>query len=268
MPTFKMIIIGGMTVDDLPYWHRWLLREHAAETQSWLGPWLERYVRYQAVMPPADLVPDLVRMGSYTSGVTMHVYNDYPPTPQTQWGMVGMIPNAWMKKTQTPGEAYGKAGTPAEERPKTESTFCYTPFVPTEDFMGGDLNPWETSILRWITCFKYPKGVSRDEGDDWYINVHAPEVMKQKGLIRLFSYRTMDWPGESLWHRVTELWYPNYAAWRTAVVEEPPTYTKPAWATYDQYPFVEPNRDMLGSFILERPTHDLLRENLIYIIGP
>ena len=100
------------------------------------------------------------------------------------------------------------------------------------------------------------------------MNVHAPEVMKQEGLIRFFSYRTMDWPGESLWHRVSELWYPNYAAWHKAVLEQPPAYTKPSWATYDQYPFVEPNRDMLGSFILERPTHDLMRENLLYIIGP
>ena len=53
-----------------------------------------------------------------------------------------------------------------------------------------------------------------------------------------------------------------------AVLEQPPAYTRPSWATHDQYPFVEPNRDMLGSFILERPTHDLLRENLLYIIGP
>jgi hypothetical protein len=268
MPVFKMIIIGGWGVDDMAYGERWLLREHAGETQSWIGPWLERYVRYWSVMPPAEMVPDLVRLGSYTTGVTMHVYNDYPPVPQSQWGMVGMVPNKRQGQAKTPGDAYAKAGTAAEEQPRTVTTFCYTPFVPTEDFLGSAVNPWDQSLLRWITCFKYPKGVSREEGDDWYVRVHAPEVMRQKGLLRFFSYRTMDWPGEALWHRVTELWYEDFAAWHKAVIEEPPAYTAPAWATYGEYPFLEPNRDLLGSFILERPTHDLLRDNLIYIIGP
>ncbi len=215
------------------------------------------------------MVPDLVRMGSYTTGVTMHVYNDYPPTPQTQWGMVGMIPNRHMKEAKTPGDAYAKAGTTAEEKPRTETTFCYTPFVPTEDFLGVHLNPWETSILRWMTCFKYPKGVSRDEGDDWYINVHAPEVMKQKGLLRFFSYRTMDWPGESLWHRVTELWYEDFASWQQSGhrANLPPTQS-PLGRSTTSIPLLNPTRTCSVRSSLKRPTHDLLRDNLLYIIGP
>ena len=268
MPAFKMIIIGGMGVDELPYRERWLLREHAGETQSWIGPWLERYVRYWSVMPPASMVPDLVRLGSYTTGVTMHVYSDYPPTPDKQFGMVGMIPARGQKEIRTPGQSYAGFGTAGGKEPRVETTSCYTPFAPTQDFLGSTLDPWSTTILRWFTCFRYPEGVSREEGDDWYLNIHAKEVMKQDGLIRFFSYRTMDWPGPAKWHRVTEQWYPDYAAWHRAVIEKPPQYTQPSWAKYDQYPFLEPHKDFLGSFILERPTHDLLRDNLIYIIGP
>src|SRR4030042_4561382 len=101
MPKFKMIIIGGLEIDDLPYRSRWLIREHSGETISWIGPWLERYVRYWNVMPPAELVPDVVSYGSYTSGVTMHVYNDYPPLLNEMWGMVGIPAGQNQKSTQT-----------------------------------------------------------------------------------------------------------------------------------------------------------------------
>ena len=40
----------------------------------------------------------------------------------------------------------------------------------------------------------------------------------------------------------------------------PPRYTKPPWATYDRYPFLEPGVDFASTFILERPSDDWLRE--------
>jgi hypothetical protein len=207
------------------------------------------------------MVPDLVRYGSYTSGVTMHVYNDYPPAITDEFHMVARIP------TMPSGKGYAHVGSAVDEQQLVSSTHCYVPFAPTQDFMGGNLNPWETSILRWITVLKYPKGVSVEEGEKWYLDVHAEEVMQQPGLIRFFSYRTMDWPDRALWHRVTEQWYEDYHGWHKAVIESPPKYTKPSWE-YDQYPFFEPYKDFLGAFILERPTHDFLRDYLGYSIGP
>jgi hypothetical protein len=78
----------------------------------------------------------------------------------------------------------------------------------------------------------------------------------------------MDFSGMTMWTRITEQWYADYASWHKAVVENPPKYTKPAWAKWDQYPFLQPHKDFLGTFILERPTHDLLRDNMHYSIGP
>ena len=48
------------------------------------------------------------------------------------------------------------------------------PVAPTEDFMGADLSLDDKTILRWVTVHRYPEGVSVEEGDDWFINVHAP----------------------------------------------------------------------------------------------
>jgi hypothetical protein len=267
MPKFKMILLGGIGIDELPYRERWLLREHAGETISWIGPWLERYVRYWAVLPPANLVPDIVRYGSYTSGITMHVYNDYPPIPAEQWGMTGIIPMGLEKRSISPADAYKRVDSFAHDG-IVETAFCYVPFAPSDDFMGGDLNPWSTSILRWLNVIRYPAGVSKEEGEDWYRNVHSKEVMNQPGLLRYFSYVTMNWQGPPQWDRVVELWYPDYNAWHDAVVKSPPRYTKPAWAKYGEYPFFEPLKDFLGCFVLERPTHDLLRDYMGYVIGP
>lgn len=149
------------------------------------------------------------------------------------------------------------------------------PPAPTEDFKGAGLSMGDTTILRWVTVFRYPDGVGMDEGDDWYVNVHAPEVVRQPGLTRFFSYRVLASPVpvregassflhprslvSSDWHRVSELWYENGNGWVESVVTAPPAYTKPDWARYDRYPFFAPGVDFASMFILERPTDDWLR---------
>jgi hypothetical protein len=267
MPKLKMIIIGGWGVDEYPARVRWLFREHAGETISWIGPWLESYVRYWSVMPPASMVPDIVHYGSYTTGVTMHVYNDYPPLLKEMWGMVGIPAPQSQKSSQSPGQVYSTAGQ-IQEPQRVDNVFCFTPYVPTNDFMGSSLNPWSTSILRWFTATKYPLGVPEEETEDWFLNIHSKEVMQQPGLLRYFSYKTLDFSGVKTWYRITEQWYADYKSWHKAVVEAPPKYTKPTWAKYGQYPFFEPHIDFLGTFILERPTNNLLRDYMGYVIGP
>jgi hypothetical protein len=149
------------------------------------------------------------------------------------------------------------------------------PAMPTEDFLGREASFDERTILRWLTVFRYPQGVSLGEGDDWYLNTHAREVMQQPGLTRFFSYRVIAPPVvmdkvvpaflhpqsmvSSDWHRVSELWYENANGWADSVITRPPQYTRPPWATHERYPFFEPRVDFASTFILERPTDDWLR---------
>jgi hypothetical protein len=146
--------------------------------------------------------------------------------------------------------------------------------------MGCGLRPEEKTILRWLILFKYPEGVPVEEGEDWFLNVHSKEVMQQPGLIRYFSYRTVTikpppplagqrpfarpyyspprYSGPT--HRVSEQWYENNNGWVKSVIDSPPKYTKPPWAKYNKYPFLEPYVDFASTFILERPTDDFLRD--------
>jgi len=150
------------------------------------------------------------------------------------------------------------------------------PAAPTEDFKGREVSFDEKTILRWVIVFRYPEGVSLEEGDDWYLNVHAEEVAQQPGLTRFFSYRVLPpraglqggvraflHPRSSMsadWHRVSEQWYENGNGWVDSVIASPPEYTKPPWAKYDKYPFLEPGVDFASTFILERPSDDWLRQ--------
>jgi hypothetical protein len=160
------------------------------------------------------------------------------------------------------------------------------PAEPTEDFLGAGLRHNEKTILRWLIAFRYPDGVLESEGEDWYLNVHAPEVCSQPGLIRFFSHKAVasvqpsPLPSSNAqkpfmtpsplffkkWHRVTELWYENNNGWVESVLNNPPHYTRPDWATHGGVPFLVPGKEFISTFILEHPDQDMLRhyEHLMF----
>lgn len=66
--------------------------------------------------------------------------------------------------------------------------------------------------------------------------------------------------------RMTEMWFESGADWTKFVKEIAPTLTKPSWATQDEYPWVVPGKESCSTFLLERPTEDLMAtsENIYY----
>jgi hypothetical protein len=71
------------------------------------------------------------------------------------------------------------------------------------------------------------------------------------------------WPPWSVGTIAT--WYENFRDWRSAVIDSPPHYTKPVWASSEFYPFLAPRVDFVSSFILERPNDEFLRDSRIYL---
>ncbi len=135
--------------------------------------------------------------------------------------------------------------------------------------MGVNLAPEEKTVLRWFIMFRYPDGVSPDEGDKWFLETHSKEVMQQPGLIRYFSHRTVaaDHPiGPSAvgqpkpWHRLVEQWYEDFDGWRKSVIDAPIKYTAPPWAKLQEPPFMEPGVDVVNTFIGETPDLDFRRD--------
>ena len=232
-----------LDMNDLPAAERWFYRHHIPEVMRNRPV---SYVSYRAVPAP----PGAEAYGYFNYKIHENVSQGEGETPLA---LIAMTPEVVPLRV----------------------IMVNVPAGPTEDFMGREHWMDEKTILRWVTVFRYPEGVSAEEGDDWYVSVHAPEVMRQPGLTRFFSYRVIPSPVavrkgvsrflhpqsqvSSNWHRVSEQWYENSNGWVKSIIALPPAYTKPAWATYDAYPFFEPGVDFASTFILERPTDDWLR---------
>ena len=250
----RSIVIHDIPINNIAAMERWYFRDHAAEIVRRYGPWLTRHESYLPVFVP----PEAKAYGFYNWRVTEGWWREIPEAgPKGTFSFT--VPPVW---------------------PKVAT--CFIPAQPTEDFMGSELQPHEKNVLRWYVLLKYPDGVSREEGEDWFLNVHAKEVIKQSGLYRFFSYQVIkepiSLPGTwapdktpppdmimSSWDRVCELWYETFDDWRQSVIKSPPKYTKPSWAKYDKYPFLEPYVDFISSFILERPNDEFLRDSRGYL---
>jgi len=240
----KTIILHHLLdMNDLPAAERWFYRYHVPEV---LRNHPVSYLSFRAVPPPP--------------GAEAFGYFNYKVHENLNRGE-GEQPLGYLSMTK--------------EVVPLKVIMVNVPAAPTEDFLGREASFAERTIFRWLTVFRYPEGVSVEEGEDWYLNVHAPEVMKQPGLTRFFSYKVIAPPVavekvlpafmhpqstvSANWHRVSELWYENARGWVDSVIERPPQYTKPEWAKYDRYPFLEPGVDFASTFVLERPTDDWLR---------
>jgi len=238
--------------NDMPAQERWFSRYHAPEVMR--APEVLRYVNFRAVPAPA--------------GAEAYGYYNYH------------VHEATVLSVPSSGGASGTGSLSKTPEPAPmDVAVCIVPAAPTEDFLGSNLTMDEKTILRWLIVFKYPDGVPLEEGERWFLDVHAKEVMQQPGLTRFFSYKATaaglpeSAPGQTQktfmksatrlhqgWHRLSEQWYENANGWRKSVIESPPQYTKPPWAKYDKYPFFEPFTDFVSTFILERPSEDYTRD--------
>jgi len=249
----KEAVIGLFSAIDPVTADRWYCRYHAPDVLNVSGPWLRHYVTFRTYDPPKEAVELFgAKKGRYTElwFSNMEEFNTRP-------GMASFTDPPWGLEN---------------ERRDTEQALLMIPVVPTEDFLNGREPKANSPIIRWICAIRYPKGVSKKEGEDWYLNVHTPEVNKQEGLLRHISFKALeggapppggpplgDMPGGlkmgEPWDRLTEMWYRDMDAWKKAVIDNPVKYTAPSWS--DKYPYV----DYLSNFVYYKPDMDFLKGN-------
>lgn len=257
----KTLIIHHVNnIDYIPALERWFARHHCPEVLA-QAPWLTRYVMYR-VLPPAKGMEEL-------GFLNYRVHENLCLDVEARRSLRGLL-----------------AMTPEPMENAMKVAIVNIPAEPTEDFFGQQMGHNDKAFIRFITVFSYPKGVTREEGEDWFLNVHVPEICRLPGLLRFFSHKTYDkfyspiplsddvpafadFNQQGLffhkWDRVCEMWFEHNSAWTNAFVDNPPQWTKPAWATRDTYPFVEPMIDFVCTSILERPDQDMLKHYEGYI---
>lgn len=212
---------------------RYYTRYHGPEIVRLSGPWLRRYESYLAYDPPEEAVEMF--------GAVAGRYSELWFTDVEEW------------QTRPPLGAHTK---PPWEQKRMGAAQTIATALPTEEFFNTNPNHEETPIIRWLTAIKYPKGVSVEEGEKWFLELHAKEAKEQPGLLKFISYTSIP-EGNSEWVRVNEYWYKDFDAWRKAVIESPPKYTAPSWG--GEYPFVE----MVSTFVDVKPDLDFLKGNYI-----
>jgi hypothetical protein len=256
------LLVNIKNMDYLPEMERWLYKEHAPETISQVGPILHRYVTYRAVPAPEAAEA----YGYYNWRMTEHWWHESPFQRGMGHGSALAEQRPSDLRLEASGKKKGEPGRKSEWRAKG-SAFIFVPPRPTEDFKGSGLTLDDGNILRWVTVFRYPEGVSREEGDDWYINVHAKEVVEQPKLKRFFSFSAIE-PSSKVgpFVRVSELWYEKGSDWTKTVIESKLNYTKPSWSRWDKYPYLQPDVDFVSTFLLERPECDFLRDYRVYLV--
>lgn len=247
----KMVVFHRLTNErQRPALERWFRRQHVPDVLV-QAPWMVRYLLYRPVPPP----PGAEAYACYNYRIHENWALDFG-LRRGKKGLLGMTPEPGAKAIQ--------------------AQIVHIPAEPTEDFFGQGLLLESQSILRWVVAFRYPEGVDKQLCDDWYLNVHVPETMKQKGLIRFFSHKAVEFEGNPLpittddnkqartgwarhWDRLSELWYEDIDGWAASVLESPLSYTKPDWATWDRYPFMKPEEDFISTFLLESPDCDFMK---------
>ena len=236
--------------NELPAFERFYMRYHAPEVMSNRGPLIIRFIGYR----PLPVIPEALEYGHYNQRVTETWFRSAEERPYMVIGKPsGILNYRWQAPWAKESAQRQAGGVPGVSLTVT------TP--PPDVFLGGKYTADEKTIIRWYTVTKYPQGVSLEEGEDWFLNTHVKETLQQPGLTAYFSSRAIDMPGRpATWVRLTELWYENFYGWKESVVDNPPKHTRPRWARYDKYPFLEPYVDFASTFLMERPDHDYLRE--------
>lgn len=217
---------------------RWYIRFHGKEVVRFWGPWMRRYETYRSYEPPPE-ANHFNAVGGRLTEIWFNSLEDFREADTYRRPYT--MPSSW------------RAGAAA---------LTMIPAMPTQNFLGKEPTPEEKTILRWVRIFRYPEGVSLEEGDEWYLNTHSQEVKQQAGLLKYVSHGSIAVPKDERsgpfptpWQRLDELWYEDFGSWRKSNVESAPKYTKPAWGGSD--PFVE----MASIFVGYKPDIDFLKDS-------
>lgn len=118
-------------------------------------------------------------------------------------------------------------------------------------------------MVRFVHLFNYAKGVSREEGEAWYLNEHVHQVRRLPGIVRYRSWRQVDvgipYPSAGAptpfdqFVRRTELCFGDLATALKAVMGNP-TLWMPSKEGTPGF------REFECMFLDEEPEYDLLRD--------
>ncbi|MBL8773654.1 MAG: hypothetical protein JNK30_19870 [Phenylobacterium sp.] len=217
---------------------RWYMTFHAPEVRRAFKAWQRNYVSFRSYLPPEEARAAYRLLYGRMTEIHFDSLADFQESrPNNIYSGQGL--GAF---TPPPG---GWAAAPFT------STTASLPVNPQHMHLNTNTPPKQTPYLRWIVFFRYPDGVTAEQGDAWYRGSYAPEAAKRPGLKRYATYEAVSRAAE--YPRVAELWFDDYAAWKAAFLPRP-QLPAPPWGGRGLF------ADGLSMFIGENPDVDFVND--------
>ncbi|WP_052364904.1 hypothetical protein [Halotalea alkalilenta] len=266
-PMRSFIMVSVRDDSDLPAAYRWLYKYHVPDSISQFAPYVTKYATYRALPLPKDAED----FGTYNWIMTEHYWLLNPFHTSATAAPNGLAfkeysTDDYMRITRQPtgGDLRPSqwVGTREGYHP---TVFAFAPVFWEDDFKGSDRTIEDGPNYRWLTLFKYPEGVTQEEGDKWFREQLAPQIAGLPEVTRFLSSRVLAEPKTGPFQRVAEIWFSDSKQWEQAMAELGGRVAKPAWAKWDKFPYMEPYKDFVGEFLLDRPESDHLQQYKGYV---
>jgi len=265
---FRSYIMNCVRDDsDLPAAYRWLYKVHVEDSISKLKPYCSSYCTYRALPVP----PSGEDYGTYNWIMTEH---HWLINPSKYWGPEGRI-NAFGERfspefleitRQPPSNELRNTNWQGTREGYHPIVYIAAPLFWEKDFKGSIRTLADGPNYRWLIVLKYPEGVERKEGDEWFMNKLAPQIAELPQVNRFITSQVLN-NGfiNGPWDRVAEIWFDNSKKWYEAIVSNADKFEKPSWAKYGVFPYLEPYVDFTSIFLLDRPESDHFNQFQGYI---
>lgn len=265
-PMRSSLIVSVRDDSDLPAAYRWLYKHHVADSISQFAPYVTKYATYRALPVP----PGGEDFGTYNFVMTEHYWLIDPFSTSTEGVPVGLaftehFNDEYLEITRQPT---GLGLRPSKWMGSREgfhpTAFTFLPMFWEDDFKGPR-SIEDGANYRWHFVFAYPDGVNCEVGDKWFREEFVPAICALPQVTRFISSRVLDTPRKSPFHRLSEIWFENSREWEAAMSQVAGKIAAPPWATYERFPFFEPYKDFVGTFLLDRPEADHLQQFRGYV---
>lgn len=212
---------------------RWYRTTHSRESLLFVGPWLRRYWAYRGYDAPAEA--DAVGASRYR--LTEMWYGSAAEMAEAN--------RAWYPLSLPPA-------TLADPK-RTRIATINVPAIPDEKYVDG----WpreRPDYLRWVFFMRYPAGIDRATGEQWFRTSFTPALAKAPGVRRFTCATSIRPPADAnSWLRMCEVWFDDYPAWRAAVLLAPHGAAPPWKAKWPWMP-------MISIFTSQTADFDFLRD--------
>ncbi len=266
-PMRSIIMVSVRDDSDLPAAYRWLYKDHVADSISQFEPYVTKYATYRALPVPKGGND----FGTYNWIMTEHYwlinpFNTSKNATPTGIAFSESYDKEYMRITRQPTDGELR---PTQWRGSRDgyhpTVFAFIPIFWEDDFEGSQRTVEDGPNYRWLIAFRYPKGVSQEQGDKWFKNTFVPAFKNLPEVNRILSSRVLKQPHTGPFQRVAEIWFDNSKQWQKAIAQVKGKIKKPAWATYDKFPYMAPYKDFVGEFLLDYPESNHLTQYRGYV---